>query len=163
VTVSNSTGPQDVVWTSAVKVAVTGNTITKNAGCDGCWDAGAISQQTIASGDGFVQFTVSAGTSATVGLSTGNTGTSGNEIKFGLRFHPGSPGIVEVRQSGAYTWDFFHVAGAVYKVAVEGGVVKYFQNGALKYTSAVAPTYPLLVDATLDLVGNAVQNAVIGP
>ena len=34
-----------VVWASPVKVAVDGSTITKNAGCDGCSDAGAISQQ----------------------------------------------------------------------------------------------------------------------
>jgi hypothetical protein len=41
--------------------------------------------------------------------------------------------------------------------------VKYYQNGALKYTSTVPATPGLVVDATLDLVGNAVQNAVIAP
>jgi hypothetical protein len=167
VTVSNTTSgtgtgaTQNVVWTSAVKVAVTGNTITKNAGCNGCWDAGAISQQLIVTGDGSVQFAVSAGMGGTVGLSNGNTGTSGNEVKFGLRFYPGSPGIVEVRELGAYKWDFYHVAGAVYRVAVEAGKVKYYQNGTLKYTSATAPSYPLLLDTALDNVGNAVQNATI--
>ena len=29
------------MWASPVKVAVNGNTITKNTGCSGCWDAGA--------------------------------------------------------------------------------------------------------------------------
>ena len=53
------------------------------------------------------------------------------------------------------------MAGAVYKVAVEAGVVKYYQNGALKYTSALAPTLPLLLDASINTVGGAVQNAVI--
>jgi hypothetical protein len=33
----------------------------------------------------------------------------------------------------------------------------------LKYTSANAPTYPLVLDATLDNVGDAVQSAVIEP
>jgi hypothetical protein len=151
-------GAQNVVWTSAVNVAVSGNTITKNGGCDGCWDAGAISQQTITSGDGSVEFTVSAGTWATVGLSTGNSGTSGNDITFGLRF---TPDYVEVRESGVYKADWLQVAGAVHEVAVEGGVVTYYQNGVLKYTSALAPTSPLVVDATLDAIGNAVQNATI--
>jgi hypothetical protein len=154
-------GPQAVVWTSLVNVTASGNTITKNGGCNGCWDAGAVSQQTIGSGNGSVEFTIPSGTGATVGLSTGNSGTSGNEIKFGLRFIPGSPGFVEVRESGVYKSDWPQVAGATYKVAVEGGVVNYYQNGVLKYASSVAPTYPLLVDATLDAVGNAVQSAMI--
>jgi hypothetical protein len=154
-------GPQPVVWTSLVNVTASGNTITKSGGCNGCWDAGAISQQTIAAGDGSVEFTIPAGTGATVGLSTGNPGTSGNDITFGLRFTPGSPGFVEVRESGVYKADWLQVAGAVHKVAVEGGVVKYSQNGVLKYTSALAPTSPLVVDATLDSIGNAVQNAII--
>ncbi len=156
-------GSQAVVWTNAVKVAVSGNTITKSTGCDGCWDAGATSEQTISSASGFVEFAVSSGTSATVGLSAGTPGTSANAITFGLRFYPGSPGIVEVRETGVYKWDWLHVAGAVYKVAVDAGAVKYYQNGVLKYTSAVAATPGLVLDATVDLVGNAVQNAVIAP
>ena len=146
------------MWTSPVNVTVSGSTITKSGGCDSCWDAGAISQQTIIAGNGSVEFTVTGGASATVGLSHGNAGTSASEIAYGLRFFPG---YVEVRESGVYKADWTLIAGAVHKVAVEGGLVKYFQNGALKYTSAVAPTYPLLVDATLDTLGDAVQNAVI--
>jgi hypothetical protein len=167
VTVSNGTtpppgsGPQNVVWTSAVNVAVNGNTITKNAGCSGCGDAGAISQQAVGIGDGYVEFTVAAGTNGTVGLSTGNAGTTGNEIKWGLRFYPGTPGYVEVRESGAYKWDFAAVTGAVYRIAVEAGVVSYYQNGVLKYASTVPPTYPMLLDSSLNTVGSAVQGAVI--
>jgi hypothetical protein len=166
VTVSNGappTDPQPVIWTSAVNVAVSGNTITKNAGCSGCSDAGAISQQTIPSGSGSVSFTVGTGSQMTVGLSAGNGGTGAAEIKFGLRFYPGSPGYVEVRESGAYKWDFAHVAGATYTIAVEAGVVKYYQNGALKYTSAAAPSFPLVVDSSLNAMGSSVQNAMIGP
>ena len=60
-----------MVWASPVKVAVSGNTITKNAGCAA------------------VSFTGSAGAQMTVGLSTGHGGTGGVEITFGLRFYPG--------------------------------------------------------------------------
>jgi hypothetical protein len=84
-------------------------------------------------------------------------------MAFSLRFQPGSPGIVEVRETGVYTWDWVMKTGAVYTIAVEGGLVKYYEDGALKYTSATAPTYPLVLDATIDLVGHAVQNAVIVP
>jgi hypothetical protein len=163
VTVANGSGAAspDVVWTHPVNVAVSGNTVTKNGGCSGCGDAGAASQQAIASGNGAVPFAVSSGMQGTVGLSVGNPGTSGSEIVFGLRFYPS--GSVEVRESGAYKWDFATVAGATYKVAVENGVVKYYQNGALKYTSAKPPAFPLLLDTSLNSLGGAVQNAVLGP
>jgi hypothetical protein len=154
-------GAQPVTWTAPVNVSVTGNTITKNAGCDGCFDAGAVSQQTVASGNVAVEFQVSAGSYVTVGLSTGNGGPAAEEIKFGLRFYPGTPGIVEVRESGVYKWDYANAAGAVHKVAVESGVVKYSMNGTLKYTSTLAPTYPMLLDASLGSAGSAVQNAMI--
>jgi hypothetical protein len=147
------------VWASAVKVAVNGNTITKNTGCNGCWDAGAISQQTITSGNGFVEFKAPANAYLGVGLSNGNPGTTANEIKFALRF---SPGFVEVREGGVYKADWRYVAGATYRITVNGGVVKYYENGTLKYTSAQAAAYPLLVDSTVGTVGAGVQSAVIG-
>jgi hypothetical protein len=124
------------VWTSPVRVAVDGNTITKTSGCEGCPDAGAVSQQTIASVGGFVEFGVSSQEYLTVGLSNGNPGTSGSEVDFGLRFHAGSPAEVQVRESSVYKAGWVHVDGGTYKVAVEGGVVKYYQNGALKAAHA---------------------------
>ena len=44
-------------------------------------------------------------------------------------------------------------AGDRFRVAVEGGVVKYRRNGVLFYTSAGAPAYPLLVDTALYSLG----------
>ena len=46
-------------------------------------------------------------------------------------------------------------------MAVEGGVVKYYRNGTLLYTSTVAPTYPLQVDTSLNTVNAGVYNVVI--
>ena len=159
VTVANGGGPSgNVVWTNPVNVAVNGNTITKNGGCSGCWDAGATSQQTITSGNGSVQFGISSGGVATVGLSAPNSNTDANAITFGMRFFPG---YLEIRESGAWKETWTIAAGDVHKVAVEGGVVKYYQNATLKYTSAVAPTYPLVVDATIENTATAVQNAVM--
>jgi len=137
---------------------VSDNTITKTKGCNGCGDAGATSQQGITSGDGSVQFKVSANSHATVGLSNGNKNTQSNEIKFGLRF---TPGIVEVRESGALKAEWPYLAGSVYKIAVEDGEVNYYENGTLKYTSKKKPSYPLIVDTTLGTVGAGVQDAII--
>jgi hypothetical protein len=155
-------GPQNVVWTGGTNVAISGNTITKNGGCSGCWDAGAASQQTIASGEGAVQFTVSAGAVVSVGLTVGNPGTEANAMLFSLRFFPS---YVEVRESGAWKDSWPIAAGDVHTIAVDGGAVKYLQNGTFKYQSALPPSYPLLVDATLETTGSAVQSAVltVGP
>jgi hypothetical protein len=149
---------QNVVWTSPQRVAVVGNSITKTSGCDGCWDSGAASQQAIGSGNGYVEFRTSAGPTLSVGLSNGNPGTTVTEIAYALKFFGG---YVEVREKGVYKDSWNIVAGDVHRIAVDGGVVKYFLNGVVKYVSAVAPTYPLLVDSTIELVGQAVQNAII--
>src|SRR5882724_10871113 len=55
---------EGVFWTSTVNVTATGNSIQKTGGCDGCADAGAVSLQSIASGDGYVEFTASELTTA---------------------------------------------------------------------------------------------------
>src|SRR5262249_7760608 len=101
------------------------------------------------------------GANVTVGLSDGTGGTDANQIKFGLRFYPGSPGYVEVRESGVYRADWSLVTGAAHRVAVEARALKYYQGGALKFARTAAPTRPLLVGSTLTTTGSAVQNAVI--
>jgi hypothetical protein len=47
------------------------------------------------------------------------------------------------------------------RVAVESGQVVYRKNGALLYASAVAPTYPLLIDTSLWSGAATINGAVI--
>jgi hypothetical protein len=58
-------------------------------------------------------------------------------------------------------WVGTYATGDLLRVAVEGGVVKYRKNGALLYTSSVAPTYPLLVDSSFYSNGSTLTNVVI--
>ena len=67
-------------------------------------------------------------------------------------------GVVFAAGAGALLVSAFFFA----RVAVEGGVVRYRRNGALLYTSAAAPSYPLLVDAALYTQGATLNNAVLG-
>ena len=53
------------------------------------------------------------------------------------------------------------LSGDRLRVAVESGVVVYSRNGSVFYTSAVAPTYPLLVDTSLHTTGATISNAFI--
>ncbi len=150
---------QNVVWINLVNATASGNSLLKTSGCDGCQDAGAASQQQIPSGDGYFEFTAPETTTLRfAGLSHGNIGTTAAEILFAIRLQTG---YVDVRESGVYRASSTFVAGDVFRVAVESGVVKYYQNGKLLYTSAAAPVYPLLVDTSLFNLGATVSNAVI--
>src|SRR5262249_38110199 len=51
--------------------------------------------------------------------------------------------------------------GDVFRVSVESGVVKYYRNGGLFFTSGQVPSYPLHCAAVLDGSGATIGNAVI--
>jgi hypothetical protein len=149
---------QNVVWTNLADVTATGNSIQKTNGCDGC-PGGATSQQQIVSGDGYFQFTASEASRRSVGLSNGNPGTTSEEINFSIGLWP--DGGIDVRENGTYQMQTTYVTGDVFRIAVEAGVIKFYKNGNLLYTSSAAPTYPLLVDSALFTNYSTITNAVI--
>jgi hypothetical protein len=153
---------QSVVWTNLVHVTVSSdNVLQKTSGCDGCDDAGATSEQELSAGDGYVEFTVGeTNTLWLAGLSHGNDGTAYTDIDFAFFFN--GAGYAEIRENGVYQGDTTYTTGDVFRVAVVGGRVQYFKNGAVLRESATAPQYPLLLDTSLLTVGATVRSAVIG-
>jgi hypothetical protein len=150
---------ENVAWTSLANVTATGNSVQKTAGCDGCEDAGATSQQQITSGDGYLEFTASETAALRyAGLSNGNPGTSASEIKYAVRLQSG---IAEVNESGVYQAGTSFMAGDVFRVAVASGVVTYYKNGTPFHTSTAVPSYPLQADAAILNLNGTVMNAVI--
>jgi hypothetical protein len=135
----------------------------KTGGCDGCEDAGAISSQQIASGDGYVEFTASETiTARAIGLSHGNPGITRNEIDYAVMLWGVSGGIVEVYENGVWKAGAGSFAtGDVFRISVVSGVVKCSKNGTVFYTSTTAPSYPLLVDTSFWSGGSTITNAVI--
>jgi hypothetical protein len=153
-------GGEAVLWTQLVNVTAEGSSLRKTGGCDGCENAGAVSSQTITSGDGFVEFTASETTTIRVaGLSHGNTNTTSADIDFGVKLWPG--GVADVRENDLYRADTTYGSGDVFRVAVQSGVIRYSKNGVVFYTSSVAPTFPLLVDTSLYSLNATIGNAVI--
>ncbi len=153
--------PTPVVWTSLVGVSANGNSLTKTA--PSAWgNAGAVSVQSLASGDGFVEFTASETTTyRMLGLSNGNSDQNYTDVDFAI--YPAPSGGLYVYQKGVGTGAFVSYAtGDKLRVAVEGGVVRYRKNGTLIYTSTVPPTYPLLVDTALYSQGATLNSAVVG-
>jgi PKD repeat protein len=151
-----SEAAQAVVWRDLVNAVVSGSTLQQN----GCCRGGAVSSQSIASGDGYMEFTiVEVPTQRSAGLSNGNTDVSDADIDFAV--HLNGTGSAEVRENEVYKRDTPYASGDVFRVAVVGGLVRYSRNGVVFYTSAKAPTYPLLVDVSLGSPGSTIANAII--
>jgi hypothetical protein len=155
-----SGAPAPVVWTSAVGVTVAGNSLTKTAAT--AWgNAGAVSTQQIASGDGYVEFTASETTTyRLLGLSNGNTNTAYEDIDFAIDAYAG--GLVKVYENGALKGTFgTYATGDKLRIGVVSGAVNYYKNGSVFYTSTKVPTYPLLVDTSLYNTGSTLSTAVV--
>jgi len=130
-----------VTWIRVVNATATGSTLQKNAGCDGCDDAGGSSEQSL-SADGFVEFTVGEiGTFWVAGLNHGDETTFINDIDFAFRFN--GSGYADVLESGAYQLggDTTYTVGDVFRIAVVGGRVQYSKNGQFLRESAATPVY----------------------
>ena len=152
-------GTQNVTWTNAVGVSVNGNNLTKTT-ADNWANSGASSSQAIVSGDGYVEVTATeTNTFRMVGLSNGDSNQDYTDIDFAVYLASGSLCIYEAGINRGCVSTF--ATGNVIRVAVEGGVVKYKENGTVIYTSSVTPTYPLLVDTALWNNGSTINNAVI--
>jgi hypothetical protein len=126
---------------------VSGTVLTKTSGCDGCEDSGAISSETIASGDGSLSFTVDElSTQREIGLSTSTT-EGMTAINYGFVLYAGN--VVEVREAGVYRTDVQAAVGDVFTVSVQGGKVVYLKNGTPIYQSTAAVKYPLRASVSL--------------
>jgi hypothetical protein len=158
VTVSGGTITGAVTWTNIVNATANGGSLQES--CGGCGNSGAQSVQRITSGSGYVEFTAAETTTQrSVGLSNGNSNNLRADIDFAIALWNGSPGRAEVYENGTYKFGSVpYVTGDVFRITVASGVVKYSKNGAVFYTSAKAPSYPLLADASLAGPGSTIAN-----
>jgi hypothetical protein len=152
---------QPVSWTGMVNVTATGNSIKKTSGGEWVWDASAVSVQQIPSGDGYVQVTLNGNDPARkhFGLGIGNSSVSYDDVDFSFALQGTGFSIWENNQ---HKGDFgSYPVGSKLKVAVEGGVVKYYVNSTVVYTSLKAPTYPLILDTSIANLNGQVTEAMI--
>lgn len=145
-------------WTNGVNVSVSGGTLQKAGGCSGCADAGASSEQRIASGDGGMQFTAGdASTLRFIGLTAGAASHNPSEIQFALRIQGG---VAEVRESGAYRSDVRIAAGDILGIYVVGGAIHYAKNGNVFHSSGTPVRYPLAIDTSLYDANSVIHDAM---
>jgi len=117
------------------------------------WNAGAVSANSIDEGDGFFEFTAT-GSAANrlAGLTSQTWGPNTTHVGFGVHLMAdGTAEILEggtsVQPTGSYS------TGDRFRVELQGGVVRYYENGTLLYTSTATPSYPLRADVVLDTPG----------
>lgn len=151
--------PDAVLWQSQRNVSLTSRQIRKISGCDGCADAGAVSLQQLAQGNGRLDFTV--GSSQPLlfaGFVTSPSLPGTNDLVFALRLQNG---IAEVRERGRYRADTRFNPGDRFSIAIDNGKVHYAQNGSIFHTSTVAIPYPLFGGVLMHNVQAELDNMVM--
>ncbi|HET7156140.1 MAG TPA: hypothetical protein VFI87_12310, partial [Hyphomicrobiaceae bacterium] len=108
-----------------------------------------------------MQFAPVVGARLYAGLGSNATSdTDPARIEYVFSFWP--DGGWDIRERNVYKSEGRFVAGDSFRVAIVGGAVKYYQNGALVYSSLTAlPSVPLVLDATLIGAGAGLTTAVI--
>jgi hypothetical protein len=94
------------------------------------------------------------------GLSNGDSGVAYEDVDYGLHTEENR---VHIFEAGVYRGQVgTYVAGDRFRVEVRYGVVRYFRNGQLLYTSAVPPKYPLRVDGEIYDPGLSLTDVRVG-
>jgi len=149
-----------VTWTNAVRVTAAGSDLSKTSAATG-WNAGAVSVQTLA-GDGFAEFTTAESNRGKMaGLSNGDTDQRYSDIDFA--FYLKANGVVGIYEGGTLRSANVgtYAAGDVFRIETEAGVVTYWHNDLLVFTSSGTPSFPLALDASLRDPGATINGAVL--
>jgi hypothetical protein len=154
---SNPSGP--VAWTATVNVTVSGAAVTKTSGCNGCPDAGAISEQQISNG-GWFEFVPTLGGRLYAGLNAdGWTSADANSIAHAFSFWP--DGGWDIREFGEYRSDGRFVQGDVFRIAIENFQVRYYRNNTLLYRSGLGPRLPARADTSFLTTGSTIGSGAV--
>jgi RHS repeat-associated protein/uncharacterized repeat protein (TIGR01451 family) len=156
---------EPVVWQNARYVSVVGDTITKNAGTSGAWDAGASSTRGLLSGEGYAEFTVysTAFTPKMFGFGKDDVNWHVSDVEWAAYPHSASLYAYEgtIQTGGGNQFGPFSpslVVGEKVRVHVAAdGVVRYMRDGGTGtwttyYTTTrpvTAAEYPLRVDTSI--------------
>ena len=154
-------GMDSVVWTNTINCTAVSNSVQKTAGIDHVDDASATSLQAITSGDGFVNFTATdTDKERWCGLNNSNAiHLSASDINFAIKMAQKKKAwIIE---DGLVKAKVKYKKNTSFRVAVEGGKIKYYKDGNVIYTSSNAPIYPLMINASLINTNSSVSNVMI--
>ena len=148
-----------VQWHTTRNVTLASGRITKTTGCEGCADAGAVSEQRLDAGPATLEFTIpSTGPMMVVGFTRSQSIPKSKALLLALRFQNG---IAEVRERDIYRADIGYVQGDRFSITIVGDKVKYARNGVVFHTSTRTIAYPLFAGTAHYNLGSAVERLVL--
>lgn len=137
---------------------VYGWNVVKTAAGAGAYDAGVRSTQTFV-GDVYMECEVGTATNLYgIGLSTSDPDQNYTSIGFGFLLDAGNTYRIE---AGALTALGTAIAGDVFRVSRESGVMKLYKNGALAHTFGSTTASALLVDTSLRSQWSTIHNVKV--
>jgi hypothetical protein len=101
-----------------------------------------------------MSFSVTSGKRLVVGLGRDVSANTSYAIDYSFSFS--ETGVFEIREGGAYKAEGTFSGSDVFRITVTAGVVKYYRNDLVVYTSRTTSTSPLAGDASLQSLGASV-------
>jgi RHS repeat-associated protein len=123
-------------YTDLTNVTEAGGALVKNAGVAASWNAGAKTANVLpANTDGWVEFVASSGSVCQVGFGANQSGFNYTEMRNSLALY-GNAGLVYYYEGTAGAIVNSFKPGDVFRIAREGGNIRYYQNGTVIRTVA---------------------------
>ncbi len=141
---------RDVMWKDKIGATVAGNKITRTVTGSSWSVSGAASEQQLPAGqDGWMEVVASeTNLYRMVGLSDANTDANFTSIDYAWSMT--NTGQLMIYENGTSRGTFgTYVSGDILRIERTGTSVKYYKNGILKHSSAIASSTLLIVDAAL--------------
>ncbi|HYE72641.1 MAG TPA: DUF2163 domain-containing protein [Blastocatellia bacterium] len=150
-----------VTWPTKTNLSVRGWALKKNAGTDGTFDAGAFSHSSHKiTGDGRFRFRSDRLGTVAAGLSSTNGGVSEASIQFCIKVD--LSGTITVLESGTV-----RATASGYRrkddlwIKKQSGVITYWHNRTLLYTSALTPAATLYPDCSIATTGASISQSAL--
>jgi hypothetical protein len=154
-------GAQDTVWTGLENTTATGSSLQKTGGTSTDMDAGGYSNQSITSGDGYVELKKPSTSTVILCALSSNYDPSYADSTYDYNLSIG-PGGWAVYENGVYQTDGATVANNdVFKIEITSGVVRYYRNGSLIDTSSQTVSYPVKLVCSIKTPSATIMEAKI--
>lgn len=148
-------GAVPVTWTQLNGLVVEGDILKRVSGCFGC-PTSAVSEQVISANSGYLEFVARDKVAVEwVGLIIQGRTVGAKNMDFSIALG----NEASVYERNRYLTEVLYNPGDVFRISIEGNVVKYYKNGVVFYVSRKAPTYPLVAGVHIDRIGGSISGA----
>ncbi len=151
---------EQAAFVNITNIFATGNDLLKAQGGNNSWDAGATSVNAVYN-NGYLQFEAGENTyDKIIGLSSDAGDAGYTSIDYALYLQ--NDRDIRIYQNGSDIAGVgTYISGDIFKISVESGVIKYYQNDVLLYVSTDVPGLPLYCDVSMHDQGAAINDVMV--